>query len=37
MQPSSPVAFLGAFLIAAAALIGVVASVLSQLSELTVP
>ena len=37
MQPSSPVAFLGAFVIAVAALAGVLASLFSQLSELTTP
>jgi len=37
MQSSSPIAFVGAFLIGLAALAGVLASVFSQLSDLTVP
>ena len=37
MQPNSPVAFVGAFVIGLAALVGVLASVFSQLSPLTVP
>lgn len=37
MQPGSPVAFLGAFFIGLAALVGVFASLLSKLSALTVP
>jgi hypothetical protein len=37
MQPNSPVAFIGAFLIGLAALVGVLSTLFSQLSNLTVP
>jgi len=37
MQPNSPVAFLGAFVIGLAALVGVLATLVTKISELNVP
>jgi len=37
MQPSSPVAFLGAFLVGLAALVGVLVSLVGQITQLNLP
>jgi len=37
MQPSSPVAFLGVFLVGLAAFVGVLVSLLGQITQLTAP
>jgi type III secretory pathway component EscS len=37
MQPNAPVAFLGAFLVGLAALVGVLVSVFDQLTRLSAP
>ena len=37
MQPNSPVAFLGAFLVALVALVGVLATLFEQVTQLNAP